>query len=89
MAQLEHYRSIVGNDTLEELYLLAKPLAGKSVLHVNTTAVGGGVAEILNRMVPLMCELGLDARWELIKGGKIFMPSPKNSTTPCTAIHRK
>ena len=72
MAQLEHYRSIVGSDTLEELSLLAKPLAGKSVLHINTTAVGGGVAEILNRMVPLMCELGLDARWELIKGGEDF-----------------
>jgi trehalose synthase len=72
MARLEDYRSIVGNDTLEELSLLARPLAGKSVLHVNTTAVGGGVAEILNRMVPLMRELGLDARWELIKGGEDF-----------------
>jgi len=72
MARLEEYCSIVGSDTLEELSLLAKPLAGKSVLHVNTTAVGGGVAEILNRMVPLMCELGLDARWELVKGGEDF-----------------
>jgi len=72
MARLEDYVPIVGSDTLEELSLLARPLAGKSVLHVNTTAVGGGVAEILNGMVPLMCELGLDARWELIKGGEDF-----------------
>jgi trehalose synthase len=72
MARLEDYGPIVGSDTLEELSLLARPLAGKSVSHVNTTAVGGGVAEILNRMVPLMCELGLDARWELIKGGEDF-----------------
>jgi trehalose synthase len=72
MARLEDYSPIVGSDTLEELSLLARPLARKSVLHVNTTAVGGGVAEILNRMVPLMCELGLDARWELIKGGEDF-----------------
>lgn len=72
MARLEDYRPIVGNDALEELSLLAKPLAGKSVLHVNSTAVGGGVAEILNRMVPLMRELGIDARWEVIKGGEDF-----------------
>jgi trehalose synthase len=69
---LEHYRSVVGGNTLEELFLLAKPLAGKSVSHINSTAVGGGVAEILSRMVPLMCELGLEARWEVIKGGEDF-----------------
>ena len=72
MPGLEHYRSVVGGNTLEELFLLAKPLAGKSVSHINSTAVGGGVAEILSRMVPLMCELGLEARWEVIKGGEDF-----------------
>lgn len=72
MPQLEEYRSIVGNDTLEELYLLAQRLKGKSVLHVNSTAVGGGVAEILNRMVPLLCEMDIDTTWEVIKGGEAF-----------------
>jgi trehalose synthase len=72
MARLEEYRSIVGSDTLEELALLARPLAGKSVLNVNSTAVGGGVAEILCRMVPLLQELGLDARWDVVKGGEDF-----------------
>ena len=72
MPQLEEYRSIVGNDTLEELYLLAQRLKGKSVLHVNSTAVGGGVAEILNRMVPLLCELDIETTWEVIKGGEAF-----------------
>jgi trehalose synthase len=72
MARLEEYRSIVGSDTLEELSLLARPLAGKTVLNVNSTAVGGGVAEILSRMIPLLRELGLDARWEVVKGGEDF-----------------
>jgi trehalose synthase len=72
MARLEDYRTIAGTEALEELSLLARPLAGKSILHVNSTAVGGGVAEILNRMVPLMRELGLDVRWEVIKGGEDF-----------------
>jgi len=72
MPRLEEYRSIVGPDTLEELHLLAKHLNGKSILNVNSTAVGGGVAEILNRMVPLLCEMGINARWEVIKGGEVF-----------------
>jgi len=72
MPHLEEYRSIIGTDTLEELYLLAQHLKGKSVLHVNSTAVGGGVAEILNRMVPLLHELGIDTTWEVIKGGEDF-----------------
>lgn len=72
MRRLEEYRSIVGSDALEELSLLARALSGKSVLHVNSTAVGGGVAEILNRMVPLLQELGINTRWEVIKGGEAF-----------------
>ena len=72
MPRLEEYRSLVGGDTLEELYLLARQLKGKSVLHVNSTAVGGGVAEILNRMVPLLRELEIPTRWEVIKGGEDF-----------------
>jgi trehalose synthase len=72
VSRLEEYRSIVGPDTLEELHLLAKHLNGKSILNVNSTAVGGGVAEILNRMVPLLCEMGIDVRWEVIKGGEVF-----------------
>lgn len=72
MPRLEEYRSIVGTDRLEELDRLAGYLNGKSILNVNSTAVGGGVAEILNRMVPLLCEMGIDTRWEVIKGGEVF-----------------
>ncbi|MBI4669888.1 MAG: glycosyltransferase [Elusimicrobia bacterium] len=72
MARLEEYRSLVGPDTIEELFLLAKNLNGKSILHVNSTATGGGVAEILNRMVPLLNELGVATRWKVIKGGEDF-----------------
>ena len=72
MPRLEEYRGLVGGDTLEELRLLASHLKGKTVLHVNSTAVGGGVAEILSRMVPLLRELEVDTRWEVIKGGEDF-----------------
>lgn len=72
MPRLNDYREIVGQDTLEELSLLAGALKGKTLMHVNSTAVGGGVAEILSRMVPLFEELGLPTRWEVIKGGDDF-----------------
>jgi len=39
---------------------------------VNSTYVGGGVAEILSHMVPLLRQLGVDARWDVIKGNEDF-----------------
>ncbi|MBI4655530.1 MAG: glycosyltransferase [Elusimicrobia bacterium] len=69
---LEEYRKIAGSNAIDEIQLIADRLKGKTVLHVNSTAVGGGVAEILNRMIPMMTELGLKPKWELIKGGDDF-----------------
>lgn len=70
--RLMDYEPIVGLQTLEELYLLAEGLKGKRVKMVNSTAVGGGVAEILHRLVPLLNELGIQTQWEVIKGGEDF-----------------
>lgn len=72
MHRLEDYRAVVGEESLAELRSLARALEGRRVTHVNSTAVGGGVAEILSRMVPLLNELGLPTRWDLVKGGEAF-----------------
>lgn len=72
MAGLENYRAIAGTDVIDEIRLLGERLKGRSLLHVNSTAVGGGVAEILHRMVPLFQELGMEARWDVIRGGESF-----------------
>ena len=77
MPGLEDYEGIVGSDTVDELRALADGLGVKSVLNVNSTAVGGGVAEILSRLVPLLRELGVDARWEVVKGGEAFHAATK------------
>ncbi|MBI3333148.1 MAG: glycosyltransferase [Candidatus Omnitrophica bacterium] len=74
---LDSYEPIVGRQVLDEIRFLAEHLKGRRVLHVNSTAVGGGVAEILNRMVPLLNELGLKSRWEVIKGGEAFFQVTK------------
>ncbi|OHB82598.1 MAG: glycosyl transferase family 1 [Planctomycetes bacterium RIFCSPHIGHO2_02_FULL_38_41] len=72
MPKIAEYEPVVGSSTIEELRLLAGKLQGKVIQNINSTAVGGGVAEILNRMVPLLQELGVDTRWDLIKGGESF-----------------
>jgi len=66
------YEPIVGGSAVEELRELARRLSGKRIVMVNSTRAGGGVAEILNRMVPLLEECGLSVRWEVIKGSGPF-----------------
>jgi len=69
---LDKYSSIVGEGKIEAIKALADNLAGKSVCHVNSTSFGGGVAEILYRLVPLMRNVGLKAEWRVIKGSDEF-----------------
>jgi len=70
--RLDDYVSIVGAQVIDELRLIAEKAKGLTVQNVNSTAVGGGVAEILNRMVPFLQELGINAKWDVIKGGEKF-----------------
>jgi trehalose synthase len=56
---------------------VASKLAGKVIQNINSTFSGGGVAEILNRMVPLLNQLGVDARWNIIKGNDEFFQVTK------------
>lgn len=77
MFKIDDYRSVAGVSAIEELHFLADRLAGKSVQHVNSTAVGGGVAEILSRMLPLLRDLGVTAWWDVIKGNDRFFAVTK------------
>lgn len=77
MLRIEDYTPIVGQSTIDELFLLAKHLEGKHIQNINSTAVGGGVAEILSRMVPLLNQLGVQARWDVIKGDEKFFVTTK------------
>src|SRR5882762_1532850 len=75
--KLADYEAIIGKSQLEELRFVAQPLQGKRVKMVNSTAVGGGVAEMLNRLVPLLDELGVKTGWEVITGGNDFFEVTK------------
>ncbi len=75
--KLDDYAPIIGKPELDDLRFLARQLRGKTVKMVNSTAVGGGVAEILNRLVPLINELEVATKWEVITGGNDFFEVTK------------
>jgi trehalose synthase len=52
-----------GGEVVREIRRLAQGMENLSVLHVNSTSYGGGVAELLYTIVPLTRDAGLDARW--------------------------
>src|SRR5262245_9655331 len=72
MKLLDRYEEVVGHQEVQRLRQLASHLQRKRVVHVNSTRSGGGVAEILGWMMPLMEELGLRPRWEVISGPPDF-----------------
>lgn len=74
---LEDYDNIIGPGEVHALRFLARDLKGKTIKMVNSTSVGGGVAEMLNRLVPLLSELEVPAHWEVISGGNDFFEVTK------------
>lgn len=77
MRKLDDYRIIAGDRIIDEILREAEPLKGKYVTHVNSTYYGGGVAEILDNLVYLMNEVGINAGWRLLKGSDGFFEITK------------
>ncbi|MEK6778079.1 MAG: glycosyltransferase, partial [Candidatus Deferrimicrobiota bacterium] len=76
-APLAAYEAIVNSSVVAQLRRLGEKLAGRRVVHVNSTREGGGVAEILEWMVPHMRDVGVDASWEVIHGTPRFFEITK------------
>ena len=76
---IKQYSGISPKGDLLLIQKLCGKLKGKSFLHVNSTREGGGVAEILNRMIPLLQDLGIDARWDVIEGDAKFFDFTKKT----------
>ena len=74
---LDKYADICGPEVIDQLRQLVAPLKGAKVVHVNSTRKGGGVAEILAKLVPLKKELGIDVSWEVIEGDADFFKCTK------------
>ena len=75
--RLKDYEEIVGSETLTELDAVASHVRHLKLQNINSTAVGGGVAEILTRIIPFLNELGVQATWDVIKGDEAFFEVTK------------
>jgi len=75
--EVEEYERFIGKERVEVLRRLAEPVAGRGWTNVNSTFMGGGVAEILRSLVPLARGLGIDARWHTIHGEEPFFQVTK------------
>src|SRR2546423_935640 len=96
---LSRYHPLIGIRATDRLVKKARRLNGVRVLHANSTRQGGGVAEILSSLTPLMNDLGIETRWQVIDGspdffsftkgihnglhGQVIAPAPEG-----TALHR-
>lgn len=76
--KIADYEKIVGPEPIEELRDLAEGLQGISLLHINSTLTGGGVAEMLHSLLPLFNDLGIKTRWEVIEGTPLFFRTTKS-----------
>jgi trehalose synthase len=74
---LDAYVEFAGQETIERIRALAEPFRGARILHVNATAYGGGVAELLATHVPLLQSLGIAAEWQVIHGSDEFFAVTK------------
>jgi len=74
---IEQYSGISPKGDLLLLHKLGEKLKKKSFLHINSTRAGGGVAEILQRMIPILNSLGIYTRWEIIEGDDKFFDITK------------
>lgn len=78
MNRLDDYRDVVPKGTMDFLKCLAEQVKGKKILHINSTKVGGGVAEMLSSDFPLLKDLGVDAQWQVISGTEEFFNVTKS-----------
>ena len=76
---IDDYAGIVGDDVIERVKKAAAPLQGARVLHLNATAYGGGVAELLATHVPLLRSVGIDAHWQVLHGSEEFFGVTKTA----------
>jgi len=77
MPSLEHFRTLVPDEKLAEIYTRARGLYGKHIIHLNATYQGGGVAEILYSLALLMNDVGIDTGWRILHGSQEFFEITK------------
>ena len=77
LPRIEDYEQFMSRAWMERIHRLAGPLRDKHVVHVNSTAYGGGVAELLNSTTILMNSLGIETGWRVLVGVHSFFKATR------------
>ena len=72
MVKLDDYRAVAPRGAVDFLVRMGERLRGRRVVHVSATRYGGGIVETLNRLVPILNDLGIETGWEIVIGGADF-----------------
>lgn len=75
--KIEDYREIVGDEIIHEIFRKARKFSHRHIVHINSTYQGGGVAEILASLVPLMNDVGIFTGWRILHGSPDFFAISK------------
>lgn len=77
MKSVDDYIPIVGEKVVGQIHKKAHRLINKHIVHINSSAHGGGVAEILNSLIVLLNDIGVDAGWRVLIGPSDFFSITK------------
>ncbi len=77
MRKLDDYAGIVDDSLIEEIRAKAKGLKNAHIVHINSTYMGGGVAEILSSLIPLFNDIGIRCGWRILHGTPDFFAITK------------
>ncbi len=79
---VDKLQELVGIQAIDRLRVLVRKLHKEFghdaiIWHINSSGVGGGVADILNSLVPFSSQLGVTTRWIVIGGDENFFKVTK------------
>ena len=75
---INKYRTLVGNELIDEIIEISKDLQGLRICYINATPFGGGVAELLFSFIPIIRSLGIEVDWSVIRGDRKFFTITKS-----------
>ncbi|HEV2906026.1 MAG TPA: glycosyltransferase [Actinomycetota bacterium] len=77
LKRVEDFRESAGDEAVDRLLETAQPFKGARMVHLSSTAFGGGVAELLASQIAILQDLGIEADWQLIDGSEEFFSVTK------------
>ena len=70
--KLDDYRAVAPRGSVDFMLRIAERLRGRRIVQVTVSRYGGGAAELLNRIVPILNDLGIETGWEVMLGSADF-----------------